>query len=96
MGSVVALYEALASAQDERARARVIAEAFEQIDFRLDYIPGTRNASAMLLTQFFKSAFYHQQVVQDKVGIHGLNVADRVNFLSQVGYAGVFKLADYM
>jgi len=39
MGSVVALYEALASAQDERARARVIAEAFEQIDARYPHLP---------------------------------------------------------
>jgi len=39
MGSVVALYEALASAQDERARARVIAEAFEQIHARYPHLP---------------------------------------------------------
>ena len=32
MGSVVELYEALASAPDDRARARVIAEAFEALD----------------------------------------------------------------
>jgi type VI protein secretion system component VasF len=32
MGSVVELYEALASAPDERARARVIAEAFERLE----------------------------------------------------------------
>ena len=38
MGSVVALYEALASAQDERARARVIAEAFEQIEARYPHL----------------------------------------------------------
>jgi hypothetical protein len=31
MGSVVELYEALACAPDERARARVIADAFEQL-----------------------------------------------------------------
>jgi hypothetical protein len=30
MGSVVALYEALTNAQDERARARVIAAAFRR------------------------------------------------------------------
>ena len=35
----MALYEALASAQDERARARVIAEAFEQIDARYPHLP---------------------------------------------------------
>ena len=38
MGSVVALYEALASAQDERTRARVIAEAFEQIEARYPHL----------------------------------------------------------
>ena len=35
----MALYEALASAQDERTRARVIAEAFEQIDARYPHLP---------------------------------------------------------
>lgn len=39
MGSVVALYEALTSAQDDRARARVIAEAFEQIEDRYPHLP---------------------------------------------------------
>ena len=39
MGSVVALYEALASAQDERARARVIAEAFEGLEERYPHLP---------------------------------------------------------
>jgi len=39
MGSVVALYEALASAQDERARARVIAEAFERLEERYPNLP---------------------------------------------------------
>ena len=39
MGSVVELYEALASAQDERARARVIAEAFERLEERYPHLP---------------------------------------------------------
>lgn len=39
MGSVVALYEALASAQDDRARARVIAEAFERLEERYPNLP---------------------------------------------------------
>ncbi|MBK1722325.1 DUF1640 domain-containing protein [Thiocystis violacea] len=34
MSSSVALYEALATAPDERARAKVIAEAFEQLEER--------------------------------------------------------------
>jgi hypothetical protein len=38
MGSVVALYEALASAQDDRARARVIAEAFEGLEERYPHL----------------------------------------------------------
>ncbi len=39
MGSVVELYEALAGAQDERARARVIAEAFEGLEERYPHLP---------------------------------------------------------
>jgi type VI protein secretion system component VasF len=39
MGSVVELYEALASAPDERARARVIAEAFERLEERYPNLP---------------------------------------------------------
>lgn len=39
MGSVVELYEALASAPDERARARVIAEAFEGLEERYPHLP---------------------------------------------------------
>jgi hypothetical protein len=39
MGSVVELYEALASAPDERARARVIAEAFEGLEERYPQLP---------------------------------------------------------
>jgi hypothetical protein len=39
MGSVVELYEALASAPDERARARVIAEAFERLEERYPHLP---------------------------------------------------------
>jgi hypothetical protein len=39
MGSVVELYDALASAQDERARARVIAEAFERLEERYPHLP---------------------------------------------------------
>lgn len=34
MSSVVALYEALSTAPDDRARARLIAEAFEQLEMR--------------------------------------------------------------
>ena len=37
--SVVQLYEALATAPDERARARVIAEAFEQLEERYPHLP---------------------------------------------------------
>ncbi|NCC26954.1 MAG: DUF1640 domain-containing protein [Gammaproteobacteria bacterium] len=39
MRSVVELYEALASAPDERARARVIAEAFERLEERYPHLP---------------------------------------------------------
>ncbi len=39
MSSVVALYDALASAPDERARARVIAEAFERLEERYPHLP---------------------------------------------------------
>ncbi|WP_295434729.1 DUF1640 domain-containing protein [uncultured Thiodictyon sp.] len=39
MSSVVALYDALASAPDERTRARVIAEAFERLEERYPHLP---------------------------------------------------------
>ena len=39
IGTVVELYEALASAPDERARARLIAEAFERLDERYPHLP---------------------------------------------------------
>jgi hypothetical protein len=39
MKSSVALYEALTSAPDERARARVIAEAFERLEERYPHLP---------------------------------------------------------
>jgi uncharacterized protein YjbJ (UPF0337 family) len=39
MGSVVELYEALASAPDERTRARVIAAAFERLEERYPHLP---------------------------------------------------------
>jgi hypothetical protein len=39
MSSVVELYEALANAPDERARARVIAEAFERLEERYPHRP---------------------------------------------------------
>ncbi len=39
MSSVVELYEALASAPDDRARARVIAAAFERLDERYPHLP---------------------------------------------------------
>ncbi|MEY6431350.1 DUF1640 domain-containing protein [Thioalkalicoccus limnaeus] len=39
MTSVVQLYEALASAPDDRARARVIAEAFERREERYPHLP---------------------------------------------------------
>jgi hypothetical protein len=39
MNSSVALYEALTSAPDERARARVIAEAFERLEERYPHLP---------------------------------------------------------
>jgi hypothetical protein len=39
MGTVVELYEALASAPDERARARLIAEAFERLEERYPHLP---------------------------------------------------------
>jgi hypothetical protein len=39
MGTVVELYEALASAPDDRARARVIAEAFERLEERYPHLP---------------------------------------------------------
>lgn len=39
MASVVELYEALASAPDDRARARVIAEAFERLEERYPHLP---------------------------------------------------------
>lgn len=38
MPSVVELYEALASAPDDRARARVIAEAFERLEERYPHL----------------------------------------------------------
>jgi hypothetical protein len=38
MGTVVDLYEALASAPDDRARARLIAEAFERLDERYPHL----------------------------------------------------------
>jgi hypothetical protein len=39
MTSVVELYEALASAPDDRTRARVIAEAFERLEERYPHLP---------------------------------------------------------
>jgi multidrug resistance efflux pump len=39
MTSVVALYEALTTAPDERSRARVIAEAFEGLEDRYPHLP---------------------------------------------------------
>ncbi|MGB5831927.1 MAG: DUF1640 domain-containing protein, partial [Thiohalocapsa sp.] len=39
MISSVALYEALTSAPDDRARARVIAEAFERLEERYPHLP---------------------------------------------------------
>ena len=39
MSSSVALYEALTSAPDDRARARVIAEAFERLEERYPHLP---------------------------------------------------------
>ncbi len=39
MGSVVELYEALASAPDERVRARLIAAAFERLEERYPHLP---------------------------------------------------------
>jgi ribosomal protein S12 methylthiotransferase accessory factor YcaO len=39
MRSSVALYEALTSATDDRARARVIAEAFERLEERYPHLP---------------------------------------------------------
>jgi hypothetical protein len=39
MTSVVALYDALTSAPDDRARARVIAEAFERLEERYPHLP---------------------------------------------------------
>jgi hypothetical protein len=39
MTSVVALYEALTTAPDERSRARVIAEAFEGLEDRSPHLP---------------------------------------------------------
>ena len=39
MGSVVELYEALASAPDERARVRLIAAAFERLEERYPRLP---------------------------------------------------------
>ncbi|NBC49512.1 MAG: DUF1640 domain-containing protein [Gammaproteobacteria bacterium] len=39
MLSAVELYEALASAPDDRARARVIADAFEQLEERYPHLP---------------------------------------------------------
>ena len=39
MTSIVELYEALTSAEDDRARARVIAEAFERLEDRYPHLP---------------------------------------------------------
>jgi len=39
MSSSVALYEALTNAPDDRARARVIAEAFERLEERYPHLP---------------------------------------------------------
>jgi hypothetical protein len=39
MTSVVELYEALTSAEDDRARAKVIAEAFERLEDRYPHLP---------------------------------------------------------
>jgi hypothetical protein len=39
MTSVVELYEALSTAPDDRARARVIAEAFERLEDRYPHLP---------------------------------------------------------
>jgi len=39
MNSSVALYEALTAAPDDRARARVIAEAFERLEERYPHLP---------------------------------------------------------
>ncbi|MBN2886965.1 MAG: DUF1640 domain-containing protein [Chromatiaceae bacterium] len=38
MRSTIALYEALSSAPDERARAKIIAEAFEQLEERYPHL----------------------------------------------------------
>ena len=39
MSSVIALYEALASAPDDKTRAKVIAEAFERLEDRYPHLP---------------------------------------------------------
>ena len=39
MSSAIALYEALASAPDEKTRAKVIAEAFERLEERYPHLP---------------------------------------------------------
>ncbi|AFL75549.1 coiled-coil domain-containing protein [Thiocystis violascens] len=39
MSSVIALYEALASAPDDKTRAKVIAEAFERLEERYPHLP---------------------------------------------------------
>ena len=60
MGTVVELYEALASAPDDRARARLIAEAFERLEERHPHLPDLvtqqdlRETELRLLTEIEK------------------------------------------
>jgi hypothetical protein len=51
MTSVVALYDALTAAPDERARARVIAEAFERLDQRYPHLPDLASQSHVRETE---------------------------------------------
>ncbi len=39
MSSIIGLYEALASAPDDKTRAKVIAEAFERLEERYPHLP---------------------------------------------------------
>ncbi|MEY6431342.1 DUF1640 domain-containing protein [Thioalkalicoccus limnaeus] len=51
MTSVVQLYEALASAPDDRTRARVIAEAFERREERYPHLPDLTTQSHLRETE---------------------------------------------
>jgi len=71
-------------------------EPLKEVDILLDEGAVARHATAVLFPQAFQSAFHHHQVIEDKLGIHGLNIAYRVDAPSLMRHAGVFELTHHM